>query len=128
MWVAARAAPFETTSPPRVQEALAQLWVLCFPDGGPAPDGKSERWKDAGFQGTDPATDFRGGGIFALSNLLHLGRAHPASFQRLLHKRDGERADAEYPFCVAGARVEGLRLMVGVKGVQRSDGSERVWR
>ncbi len=31
-----------------------------------------EGWKDLGFQGTDPATDFRGVGIFGLEQLVYL--------------------------------------------------------
>ena len=31
----------------------------------------SEQWKELGFQGTDPATDFRGMGIFGLMCLQY---------------------------------------------------------
>lgn len=31
----------------------------------------SEQWKDLGFQGNDPATDFRGMGLFGLSCLQY---------------------------------------------------------
>lgn len=87
-----------------MQAELATLWKACFPDAPWLP-GKHERWKEAGFQGTDPATDFRGGGIYSLRNLNYFAEQHPVAFQRLLTKSDGVRSDMEYPFCVAGAML-----------------------
>ncbi|KAF7852227.1 hypothetical protein BT93_L5373 [Corymbia citriodora subsp. variegata] len=40
------------------QDALRQLWKLAYPDRE-LPSLKSELWKDMGWQGTDPSTDFR---------------------------------------------------------------------
>jgi len=34
--------------------------------GGVAPGGASADWGEVGFQGSDPCTDFRGGGFLAL--------------------------------------------------------------
>jgi ELMO/CED-12 family len=85
-----------------VQEALAKLFEACFPDE-PGQAAPCERWKDAGFQGEDPANDFRGGGIYSLLNLLYMAQNHEETFQRLLTKADGERSEWEYPFSAAGA-------------------------
>jgi hypothetical protein len=60
------------------------------------------RWTDAGFQGPDPAKDFRGGGIYSLLNLLYMAEHYPQVFHQLMHKTEGVRADFEYPFSVAG--------------------------
>lgn len=43
-----------------LQDALKQLWKLAFPDRG-LPALKSELWKEMGWQGEDPSTDFRYG-------------------------------------------------------------------
>lgn len=40
------------------QDALKQLWRLAYPDRV-LPGLKSELWKDMGWQGPDPSTDFR---------------------------------------------------------------------
>ena len=84
-----------------------------------------------GWQGTDPSTDFRytlvqiwiffitshftddgfrkwfcrGGGYVSLENLIFFAKTYPESFQRLLHKQDGTRAEWEYPFAVAGINI-----------------------
>lgn len=84
-------------------EQLRKLWTLSFqacsrsaPDH---PEGlKSEEWKQFGFQGIDPATDFRGGGVFSLRNLVFLAELHPALFHECVHRVD-------YPFAVAGINV-----------------------
>ncbi|MED6122562.1 hypothetical protein PIB30_040866 [Stylosanthes scabra] len=86
------------------QDALKQLWKLAYPDRE-LPSLKSERWKDMGWQGSDPSTDFRGGGFISLENLIFFAQKYPESFQRLLHKQDGIRAEWEYPFAVAGINI-----------------------
>ncbi|KNA24446.1 hypothetical protein SOVF_015730 [Spinacia oleracea] len=86
------------------QDALKQLWRLAFPNRE-LPPLKSELWKEMGWQGTDPSTDFRGGGYISLENLIYFAEKYPDSFQCLLHKKDGQRAEWEYPFAVAGINI-----------------------
>ncbi|KAJ9185701.1 hypothetical protein P3X46_005298 [Hevea brasiliensis] len=86
------------------QDALKQLWRLAYP-GRELPALKSELWKEMGWQGSDPSTDFRGGGFVSLENLIFFAKKYPDSFQRLLHKKDGTRAEWEYPFAVAGINI-----------------------
>ncbi|KAI3472410.1 hypothetical protein Pfo_029531 [Paulownia fortunei] len=86
------------------QDALRQLWRLSYPDRQ-LPSLKSEVWKDMGWQGSDPSTDFRGGGFISLENLIFFAKTYPEAFQNLLHKRDGDRSEWEYPFAVAGINI-----------------------
>ncbi|CAN1246378.1 ELMO domain-containing protein A [Linum grandiflorum] len=86
------------------QDALKKLWRLAYPDRQ-LPALKSELWKEMGWQGCDPSTDFRGGGYISLENLIYFATTYPNSFQRLLHKKDGKRAEWEYPFAVAGIHI-----------------------
>ncbi|CAN6708281.1 unnamed protein product [Malus baccata var. baccata] len=95
--------PFDENRPDH-QEALKALWHAAFPDV--ALRGLiSEQWKEMGWQGCNPSTDFRGCGFISLENLLFFARIYPASFRRLLFKRDGNRATWEYPFAVAGINI-----------------------
>ncbi|KAL0359713.1 UNVERIFIED_CONTAM: ELMO domain-containing protein A [Sesamum angustifolium] len=66
---------------------------------------QSELWKEMGWQGSDPSTDFRGGGFISLENLIFFAKTYPDAFQNLLHKRDGDRSEWEYPFAVAGINI-----------------------
>ncbi|CAL9138474.1 unnamed protein product [Musa acuminata var. zebrina] len=86
------------------QEALRGLWYAAYP-GIELCDLISEQWKEMGWQGKDPSTDFRGGGFISLENLLFFARNYPKSFQDLLRKQDGDRALWEYPFAVAGVNI-----------------------
>lgn len=84
------------------QDALRQLWKLAFP-GTEAPPGiRSAQWKEMGWQGEDPGTDFRGAGLVSLHNHLYMARTESDTFYCLLKKIDGERSEWEYPFAVAG--------------------------
>ncbi|KAF3650213.1 putative ELMO domain-containing protein B-like isoform X2 [Capsicum annuum] len=63
------------------QEALQDLWNAAYPNVK-LRSLISEQWKDMGWQGANPSTDFR-----------------------LLFKQSGSRANWEYPFAVAGINV-----------------------
>ncbi|KAK1426979.1 hypothetical protein QVD17_15661 [Tagetes erecta] len=86
------------------QDALRKLWRSAYPDRE-LPGLKSEDWKDMGWQGNDPSTDFRGGGFISLENLIFFARTYPEAFQNLLNKKEGNRAEWEYPFAVAGINI-----------------------
>ncbi|KAJ0713905.1 putative ELMO domain-containing protein [Helianthus annuus] len=86
------------------QDALRTLWRSAYPNRD-LPGLKSEAWKDMGWQGNDPSTDFRGGGFISLENLIFFANTYPEAFQDLLNKREGDRAEWEYPFAVAGINI-----------------------
>lgn len=90
----------------RHSDALRTLWARAFGETTPAPkDLKSERWKEMGWQGTSPETDFRAGGFMALENLVWFAEREGESFRSLLHKTNGSRSEFEYPFAVAGVNL-----------------------
>ncbi|MBA0687047.1 hypothetical protein Goari_014610 [Gossypium aridum] len=107
------------------QEALKQLWKLAYPDRE-LLSLKSELWKDMGWQGPDPSTDFRGGGFISLENLIFFAKKYPQSFQRLLHKQDGNRSEWEYPFAVAGINIS--FMLVQMLDLQSGKPSSRAGR
>ncbi|MQL68522.1 hypothetical protein Taro_000838 [Colocasia esculenta] len=86
------------------QEALRSLWCSAFPEVE-LQDLISDQWKEMGWQGKDPSTDFRGGGFISLENLLFFAKNFPKSFHKLLHKQEGDRATWEYPFAIAGVNI-----------------------
>jgi len=56
-------------------DMLVKLWKLSFPESdghsGEVPEQHDPLWKRLGFQGTDPATDFRAAGTLSVKGLLH---------------------------------------------------------
>lgn len=102
--------PFDGTSLEH-QEALRELWTASFPERN-LIGLVSEQWKEMGWQGKDPSTDFRGGGFVSLQNLIFFAKEYPKSFQRLLHKEQGCRATWEYPFAVAGINISFMLIQI----------------
>eukprot|EP00250_Pteridium_aquilinum_P035443 c9424_g1_i1 orf=253-1158(-) len=94
---------FDRTRPDH-QEALKALWHAAFPDTE-LRGLVSNQWKEMGWQGNDPSTDFRGGGFVSLENLLFFAKRYQKTFQQLLFKKGGRRATWEYPFAVAGVNL-----------------------
>ncbi|URE36794.1 ELMO/CED-12 family [Musa troglodytarum] len=86
------------------QEALRALWYATYPNKE-LSGLISDQWKEMGWQGRDPSTDFRGAGFISLENLLFFAKTFCNSFQRLLNKQCGKRATWEYPFAVAGVNI-----------------------
>ncbi|GFQ02810.1 elmo domain-containing protein 2 [Phtheirospermum japonicum] len=58
------------------QESLWALWHAAFPREE-LHGLISKQWKEMGWQGKDPSTDFRGGGFISLGNLLYFARNFP---------------------------------------------------
>ncbi|CAK9325643.1 unnamed protein product [Citrullus colocynthis] len=86
------------------QEALRALWYAAYP-GRELQALVSDQWKEMGWQGRDPSTDFRGAGFISLENLLFFAKTFSTSFQLLLRKQGGKPAAWEYPFAVAGVNI-----------------------
>ncbi|TYI94078.1 hypothetical protein E1A91_D02G178400v1 [Gossypium mustelinum] len=91
-------------SRPDHQEALRALWSATYP-GKELHGLISDQWKEMGWQGRDPSTDFRGAGFISLENLLFFAKTFSTSFQCLLKKQGGNRSTWEYPFAVAGVNI-----------------------
>ncbi|GAU16636.1 hypothetical protein TSUD_325860 [Trifolium subterraneum] len=83
-----------------LQDALRALWSASFP-GEELRGLISDQWKEMGWQGRDPSTDFRGAGFISLENLLFFAKTFSTSFQNLLMKQGRKGIVFEYPFAVA---------------------------
>ncbi|XP_065904616.1 ELMO domain-containing protein 2-like [Dysidea avara] len=81
------------------ESLLSQLWDHMMPSEK-LTSRVSEQWKDLGFQGTDPATDFRGMGLFGLTCLHHLASCRGDLARQLLsHSR---HPTLGYPYAIVG--------------------------
>lgn len=62
---------------------LQQLWMAT---GKPANtyNRLGPQWGALGFQGEDPATDLRGGGVLALRQLVHFAQTHNTAFREMM--------------------------------------------
>ncbi|KAK4527235.1 hypothetical protein GAYE_SCF37G5157 [Galdieria yellowstonensis] len=82
---------------PQHEETLFKLWDLLLVSSPSPCSRKSEEWKKLGFQGLDPCTDFRGGGLLALQQLVYF-----AETRRELALQMLKEASDSYPFACVG--------------------------
>lgn len=85
------------------------MWLFHIPSrltadssARPWPGRRSEQWKELGFQGSDPLTDFRAMGLLAVHCLVYMGENHPAETARLVRAQADGR---DYPLCAAVINV-----------------------
>ena len=88
------------------EQLLMKLWTLTYPNVK-LENRVSEQWKLLGFQGTDPATDFRGMGLLGLNNLIYFAENYTESFRKIVTVQ-AERKERDYPVAVAGINVTQL--------------------
>lgn len=104
------------------EETLLRLWRAVFPSTT-LEARVSEQWKLLGFQGTDPATDFRGMGMLGLRTLVYAAEEHREVFRRIVSVQ-AERKERDYPVAVAGINI--TQLLYELLEVDREDGEGQV--
>eukprot|EP00741_Cyanophora_paradoxa_P019903 tig00021178_g19208.t1 len=91
--------PYSSERPDH-EALLMRLWRTAFP-GVALTARRSAQWSKLGFQGMDPATDFRGMGLLGLHNLVYFVEGYPAVVREVL-TAEPERG---YPFAAAGINI-----------------------
>eukprot|EP00669_Euglena_mutabilis_P009849 TRINITY_DN4663_c0_g1_i1.p1 TRINITY_DN4663_c0_g1~~TRINITY_DN4663_c0_g1_i1.p1 ORF type:complete len:350 (+),score=79.52 TRINITY_DN4663_c0_g1_i1:147-1052(+) len=98
-----RATAYDASNPGH-EQLLVKLWAKTFPSI--RLDGRiSEQWKDLGFQGTDPATDFRGGGILSLLMMIYTADYHTPVVRTILRDLPPTDMKSWYPYAVASINL-----------------------
>jgi ELMO/CED-12 family len=85
------------------ERLLSELWTAINPDT-PLSGRISAQWKTIGFQGKDPATDFRGMGLLGLKNLVYFATHYPEQVRAMI------QAERSYPFASSGINMTHLAL------------------
>ncbi|GAB0490720.1 hypothetical protein MMPV_001957 [Pyropia vietnamensis] len=126
--LAAAAATAYDSNRPAHEAALAQLWAHMKP-GVPLPARKGTHWADIGFQGVDPASDFRSGGELALRSLEWFARERGEVAQGMLTAmgevaggRPSSGGVAWYPWACAG-----IQIVHEVRGLAEARLLDGVW-
>lgn len=89
---ARRKAKFSDENPSDVA-LLEQLWSLAGLTG--SFERRSEQWNAIGFQGLDPSTDFRGGGLLALDHIVSFAEHHNAVLKEMMAFNKVQQDDGE---------------------------------
>lgn len=102
---------------PKHEEMLYELWNQLVPDV--KLEGRiTKQWQEIGFQGDDPATDFRGMGILGLMNLLYFAREYPGTARHLL--THSQHPKYGYTFCVVGINITHMAWRLLKDGIAKS--------
>jgi len=88
--------------------ALKDVWALAFPTEPFALP--SERWKEVGFQGTDPRTDLRGCGYLGLLHLKALLTQQGAGMISIKEDLPSELGDERLPLAIASINCTAMLL------------------
>lgn len=82
---------------------LEQLWQVLLPGVERSGGRFSRDWNRIGFQQSDPASDFRGGGILALDQLINFATKRTAVARRMLNEPATEMS--RYPWACVGINL-----------------------
>ena len=111
---------FDNTNPQH-EETLLQFWKNVYPKV-PLKARISEEWGDLGFQGKDPASDFRAMGMLGLKHLCYISSVHKKQFRELAAQYKKTKAEKQYPFSVAGIQISDLLFKLFGVGKYRKGG------
>jgi len=113
----------ENISIPYVHEEhfsdLMQLWRLSFPNTETIPLRQDPQWKRLGFQGTDPATDFRSAGVLSVRAMIHFAEVYPSKYKDVMMRTHGLDAEQSYPFACACINI--VFMLTDLMKLRRAD-------
>ncbi|XP_065826329.1 ELMO domain-containing protein 2-like [Oscarella lobularis] len=89
------------------EKLLLQLWTALMP-GQELQSRHTSQWGEIGFQGTNPATDFRGMGLLSLENLVYFSTEHGDVARKVLSHSHHPKLG--YSFAVVGINLTSLAL------------------
>ncbi|KAI9594889.1 Engulfment/cell motility [Syncephalis fuscata] len=84
------------------ERKLLKLWDILMPNEK-LDARQSLQWQKIGFQGKDPATDFRSMGMLALDDLHYYAKNHTASALHVL--KCSQDSDRWYSFAIVGINI-----------------------
>ncbi|RXG58132.1 ELMO domain-containing protein 1 [Armadillidium vulgare] len=101
------------------EEKLLKLWSCLQPKTYFRGKGRiSKQWQEIGFQGNDPATDFRGMGMLGLENLLYFAETHPNAAQHVLLR--SQHPVYGYSFAIVGINISHTAYMLAQEGLAKT--------
>ncbi|KAG0356358.1 ELMO/CED-12 family-domain-containing protein [Gamsiella multidivaricata] len=92
---------YDSTNPAH-ERKLMLLWDLLQPQEK-LKSRYTKQWTEIGFQGKDPATDFRGMGMLGLDDLIYYARYYPQSARHALECSHDEKS--WYSFAIVGINI-----------------------
>nr|CAG4641080.1 EOG090X0AMT [Eulimnadia texana] len=111
-----RTMQYDSASPEH-EKKLLDLWSLLMPNQM-LRSRVTDQWKEVGFQGDDPKTDFRGMGILGLENLLYFVKEYPAAALHVLSHSNHPKYG--YSFAIVGINLTSTALTLWKTGAAKT--------
>lgn len=92
-------------------DLLESLWHFLKPGVVRSNHRHSKEWGELGFQGTDPATDFRGMGLLGLEQLVYFAKHYPTQAIHLLDLSNDPNI-AYFPFAATAINITAFVLQL----------------
>lgn len=86
-------------------ERLKTLWASTFEPAVPF-QAISEEWSKVGFQGSNPSTDLRGGGMLALDELCYFATHHTEDFKEMIAFSQDQHRNGDSWFFLAVVSIQ----------------------
>jgi len=96
---------------------LLELWSCLMP-GKELKSRVNSAWKELGFQGDDPKTDFRGMGLLGLENLLYFAKNYPGAALHVLSH--SHHPIYGYSFAIVGINLTHMSYMLWKDGTAKT--------
>lgn len=105
------------------EDILQEIWQSFY--SGLEFERPSQMWKDIGFQGPDPLTDIRGGGMLSMLAFLYFVKSEPGKVPKMVERQIKRRSETNsekgYPFSSAVINV--TRKLCEKLGIIQSSGA-----
>eukprot|EP00735_Rhodelphis_limneticus_P009774 TRINITY_DN286_c0_g1::TRINITY_DN286_c0_g1_i1::g.1596::m.1596 TRINITY_DN286_c0_g1::TRINITY_DN286_c0_g1_i1::g.1596 ORF type:complete len:345 (+),score=44.70,sp/Q54VR8/ELMOB_DICDI/31.33/1e-30,ELMO_CED12/PF04727.8/5.4e-30 TRINITY_DN286_c0_g1_i1:97-1131(+) len=100
------------TATPENERILAEIWDLLRPGVTRHGGRYTKDWVDIGFQGEDPATDFRAMGVLGLQTMYYIASSHTTAARGLVEEAIKRPLHAlPFAITVINFTAEALRLL-----------------
>ncbi|KAI8336785.1 ELMO/CED-12 family-domain-containing protein [Chlamydoabsidia padenii] len=91
------------------EQKLLKLWAYLMPETE-LESRLTRQWGEIGFQGNDPASDFRGMGMQGLDDLVYYTKTYPEYSQRTF--LSSQHPISWYPFAIVGINISQFTIQI----------------
>eukprot|EP00033_Pygsuia_biforma_P003337 GCRY01003656.1.p1 GENE.GCRY01003656.1~~GCRY01003656.1.p1 ORF type:complete len:749 (+),score=227.62 GCRY01003656.1:207-2453(+) len=102
--------PYDKENPEH-EKLLMEFWHTCLPDKE-LDSRVSKMWGLLGFQGKDPASDFRGMGLMGLEHIIYFARHYPDVIRKIVATQAAKTDGTDYPCAIVFINISNMLFSI----------------